>query len=287
MGRVQLTPASVIRFAPGARVFARGRGVLQFGIDATRSGIVETPLADALVPALSLLTSPVTLGEVLGALAGADMDPAAARALIDDLAAFRIVVADSSPRVLLMGRGPLADALSALLRSAHISVRTPLPTEPAARTLHAVDPHMPIVFVDQLHRYRDLAKSARHLSSTMLPVSAVDARVYIGPVGAGRSGPCLYCAHLYHADRDDQWEHVVAPHAGGQASADPGTDPVVVAAGAAAAATVVRRICGVPDPPGVSAPPPERGMMVVADPFGPTPLARTVLGPHQGCPVCY
>lgn len=285
MGPVQLTPTTLLRLAPGARVLVRGRGALQFGLDATRSGIVETPVAEQLAPALEQLYSSTPAGDVLAALGAAGASPEAARSLLDDLIAYRVVVAGGpAAALLLVGSGPLYDALSALLRNCGVTVRTALASEPYSRTLSSFDPSFPVAFVDELPRARDIARQSRHRSGVQLPVSAVDARVFIGPLGLGRSGPCLYCAHLYHRERDDQWEHVVGRAA---ASGAAGLDPVTVAAGAAAAATVLRRVCGVPDPPGVSAPAPARGELIVVDPYAPVPQSRAVLGPHPGCPVCY
>ncbi|QPK83724.1 hypothetical protein G7Y29_02680 [Corynebacterium qintianiae] len=280
---MQLPPTTLIRFAPGAGVITRGRGALQFGLDATRSGVIETPLAGDVRPVLSRLRAPVSVADLLSGLADAGMSEAAARSLVEELRAYRVIVADYSCAALLVGEGPLHDALSTLLRASGVTVRTQLAAEPLQRTLNSVDPSVPVVFVDQLHRARELAKNMRHLSAATLPVSAVDARVFIGPLGAGHPGPCLYCAHLYHAQRDEQWEHVVGRASG--ATARP--DTVLTAAGAAAAAVVIRRLCGVPDPPGVSAAAPARGELIVADPFSPVPLTRTVLSPHPGCPVCY
>lgn len=280
---VQLTATTPIRLAPGVRVLVRGRGVLQFGLDATRCGVIDTSLAEHLQPVLERLSAPAPLGEVLDALAQAGMVPAAARNLIDELVAYRVIVAEHPLAVLLIGSSPLADALSTLLRASGITVRSPLASEPLSRALASADPSTPAAFVDQLPHARDIARLVRHRSGASLPVSTVDARVFIGPLGVGRAGPCLYCAHLYHAQRDAQWEHLVDALAA--APAQP--DAVTTAAGAVAAATVLRRLAGVPDPPGVSAKAPARGEMLIADPFGPVPLVRSAHGPHPRCPVCY
>ncbi|WP_040422424.1 hypothetical protein [Corynebacterium lipophiloflavum] len=280
---MQLTPTTPIRLAPGVRVFVRGRNVLQFGLDATRCGVIDTALAELIQPVLARLRAPTPLSDVLDALNQTGMAPEAARNLIDELAAYRIVVAEEPRTVLLVGSSPLADALSMLLRASGITVRTPLADEPLSRGLASADPTTPAAFVDQLPNARDIARLVRHRSGATLPVSTVDARVFIGPLGVGRAGPCLYCAHLYHAQRDEQWEHLVAA-----LDATPARpDAVTIAAGASAAAMVLRRLAGVPDPPGVSAKAPARGEMFVSDPYGPVPLVRSVHGPHPRCPVCY
>ena len=64
-------------------------------------------------------------------------------------------------------------------------------------------------------------------------------------------------------------------------------EPVVVAAAAAAVATVVGRLAGLPDPPGVSAPAPVAGDVVVVDPYSPAPVSLMRVTPHPDCPMCF
>ncbi len=279
-----LERSTIIRFAPGATVFARGPGSVQFGVDATRSGIVETPSAPGLVSVLRALHAPTRLGSLLdSARATCGFGEEETLSLIADLLSYRILVTAPPRPALVIGRGPLRDALLPLLAGARLQARTPLLRESPERFLAACDPTLPLVVIDQIAAATHLAHVARRRTGPVLPVFLVDARVFIGPLGPDRGGPCLHCAHLYHLDRDANWAHVAGVFRHDQ----PLPDPLVVAAGAAATARVVRRLCAAPDPPGVSAEPPARGLRLTVDPFGPQPEVREHLAPHPRCPVCF
>ena len=127
----------------------------------------------------------------------------------------------------------------------------------------------------------ELAALTRLRHGPVLPVTQADARVVVGPVCA-RPGPCPLCARLYLLDRDANWD-VVEQHVPFNAHGEAAT----AAAGAAFAAVALRRLAGVPDPPGVSAPAPTPGQLTVVDPFAPTPLATASVPPHPDCPVCF
>lgn len=283
---MQLTPATRIRLGPCVRILLRGDEALQFGLDATRSGVIETPLAVQLVPALESLRTPRPLHEALAALERCGMTSLAARSLIDELVSYRVITPERSPTVLLVGSGALIDALSTLLRSSGVVVRTPLGSEPLERTLSATDSaaaDAPVAFVDDVRHPLGVARSLRESGRPALPVTMVDARVFIGPLAVGRPGPCLRCAHFYHVQRDAHWDCLTHELTGSTGPSDPAT----VAAGAAASAVILRRLCAVPGPPGVSAPPPRRGDLLIADPFGPEPLTRSRLPSHPRCKVCF
>ncbi|WP_235840534.1 hypothetical protein [Corynebacterium liangguodongii] len=276
---------ALLRLAPGARVIARGTNALQFGLDATRCGIVETDLAPRIAPVLARLSEAAPEAEVVSGLVEAGLRPAAALSLLGDLISYRVVVAvpAARPSVLVCGAGPLYDATTAHLRSAGATVRSALGAEPLSRALEGLDAHIPVALIDTLPHALAHAHDLRDHAGDTLPISVVDTRVFIGPLGGNRGGPCPLCAHLYHAERDHQWGAIIRANAPDPAAAD----PLVVAAGAAAAAVALRRLCGLLDPPGVSAPGLRRGEVITIDPFGPTPLAREVVSPHGDCPVCF
>ena len=127
----------------------------------------------------------------------------------------------------------------------------------------------------------DVNALASNRSGAIVPVTQVDARVFVGPVAAP-GGPCPVCARHYHLDRDPNWNIVVerAPLA-----AD--TEAVSLAAGAAAAVLVARKLAGVPDPPGVGTGPVGPGHLVTVDPYGQVPVRAETLPPHPDCPSCY
>ncbi|MEX3505061.1 hypothetical protein [Corynebacterium sp. LK2510] len=270
---------TTVRLAPGVAVILRGPTSIQFGADATRSGIVETPHAAELVALLREAREPTSVDDLVArACSECAMPEHEAASIIADLVAYRVLVDSPEHCALVIGRSALSSAVKPLLRGAHIEVRSPLPGESSERFLAAADETAPLLVVDQPLSASHLAHLTRRRVGAVVPATLVDARVIIGPIG-----PCLHCAHLYHVDRDANWPHVQRV-----LRESPTTpDPLVVAAGAAAAARVMRRLCAVPDPPGVSAPPLLRGTRIVVDPFAPATESVEVLRSHPRCPACF
>ncbi|WJY67516.1 hypothetical protein [Corynebacterium auris] len=274
----------IVQFAPGVTVVLRGPGTIQFGVDATRSGVIETPAAAELARTLQCLRFPTRV-ELLAERARREcgLSEHDTAGLVAELISYRVLVAAAPSPAALIGRGPLAAAIRPLLTAARIPVRAPLRGESSERFLDGCDPTLPLAVVDELATATILAHAARRRTGPVLSASLIDARVFLGPLGSGPAGPCLECAHLYHTDRDANWPRIVRRVRDNPAP----PDPLVVAAGAAAAAGIIRRLCGAPDPPGVSAPAPRRGSLVIVDPFGPAPVTHQTLAPHPACPMCY
>ena len=90
------------------------------------------------------------------------------------------------------------------------------------------------------------------------------------------------CVRLYLLDRDPNWPVVEQ-----RAPLSVQGEPIAAAAGAAFAAVSLRRLAGVPDPPGVSAPKPDAGLLTVVDPFAPNPVSTATLPPHPDCAMCF
>ena len=273
---------SVIQLAMGVQVLSRGPHALQFGLDATRSGIIEVGNSRAVAAALDSLATPQPLTKIVRRL-GASMGTDAAHSLIQDLIAYRVLVEVSRPEVLLLGTSALASTLAETLRASGIHVCSPEPTQPLSRFLFDAPSPLPLIIVDQAHRARELAAYNRHRTGPVIPVLQIDARVLVGPYAAGVEGPCLICREHYLLERDPQWTAIAAAAPAGVRN----PDPVVIQAGAVAAATMARRICQLPDPPGVSAPEPRTGDTLLVDPFNRTPLKTLRLQPHPDCPLCF
>lgn len=269
-----------VRLAPGVQVFERGPNVLQFGADATRTGLVRTPDAAAIVPVLRSCARPRRVDSLVAALAP-HLDQPAAESLVYDLMAYRILVPVARLKALAAGTGALAAETAKLLGSCGVEVRFPVREEPLARFLSRSGRTDPLIAFNTARQVGDVIAATRTWARPVVPVTHVDARVFIGPV-ALNSGPCAMCSHLYHIDRDGNWNHVVE-----HVAIDQHVEPLSLAAGAAAAALTVRRLLGVPDAPGVSAPPPGPGTLTIVDPFGPNPVTVTTVAPHPDCPVCY
>ncbi|WP_052092886.1 hypothetical protein [Corynebacterium tuscaniense] len=275
--------STLVTLAHGVHVLQREPGVLQFGMDATRCGIVETRYADDLRPLLAGLSTPSRIREVRTMLMGVDgFTERAARSLIDDLLAYRILTPTTTTPVAMLGASPLAKTLRSLLENSGVAVRAPMGEESDGAFLHRLSDDVPLVVVDRIARHIAVDRKLGKHRTWNIPIATVDARVVVGPVSQGGSGPCLVCAEFYLLDRDPALHTVATALPDGP----PSPDPVVLSAGASAAAALIRNAAGVPMPPGVSAGTLQHGTTVAVDPFGPTPVHTQVLGTHPRCPVC-
>src|SRR5699024_9305124 len=115
-----------LRLADGAHVYLRGRDALQFGLDATRAGVIETSHAPLIMATLLGARRGRTREELVTGLCGAGLSRAAAVSLLDDLLVYRILVPRRERSVILLGRGRLAQSLSELLHRSGVDVRTPM-----------------------------------------------------------------------------------------------------------------------------------------------------------------
>ncbi|MDK8795195.1 hypothetical protein QP968_05670 [Corynebacterium sp. MSK041] len=275
--------STLVTLARGVHVSCRDSGVLQFGMDATRCGIVETQFADALRPLLAGLTTPARIHEVRTMLMGIDgFTEGAARSLIDDLVAYRILTPTATTPVAMVGSSPLAKELRALLEDSGVTVRVPLGHESDGAFLYRLAEHVPLVVVDRVAQHIAVDRQLTKQRTWNIPVVTVDARVVVGPISQGSSGPCLVCAEFYLLDRDPGLHQVATTLPDGP----PSTDPVVLSAGASAAAALIRRAADVAMPPGITAGALQRGTTVAVDPFGPVPVNTEVVDKHSRCPVC-
>ena len=271
---------SRVKLAQGAHPFLRADNVMQFGTDATRTGLVTTEHAKDVAALLGVLMRPRRLGwvvEQLAELIGAE----AARSLVDDLVSYRVLVPAIKPEVLLVGHGRLATAVTARLRECGLDVRTQARNEALSKFLLRGDTWVPVAAVNTTALLSELAALTRQRQGSILPVTQVDARVVVGPVCA-RPGPCPLCVRLYLLDRDPNWPVVEQ-----RAPLSVQGEPIAAAAGAAVAAVSLRRLAGAPDPPGVSAPKPDAGLLTVVDPFAPTQVSTATLPPHPDCAMCF
>ncbi len=231
--------------APGVAVVEREPGVIQFGMDATRVGVVEVEMQ--IVKALNLLSKPMTRESVERLLVRAGMDDAAARTLIEDLICYNILWPEQ-PRqsVVVLGSSALAQTLRTVFHNAGFILRNPLESENMYSYIASVSEHFPVVAADMLHEPVNLAAALSKCKGTFLPVSLVDSRGVIGPVHVDGRGPCPMCTHLHRIDVDGQWHQVVSQ----LADADRNTDDLVAQAAAVQSAVLVRRLAGWPSPPG-------------------------------------
>lgn len=270
-----------LRLADGVSVVQRGPSMVQFGLDATRTGIVETGFAEELCALFDAPFQPRTHPQLIRDV-GQFLDAEAARSLVADLLSYRILVPAEPRPVVVFGTSALAEAVREVLSRSGFVVRSPLRREPDPGILAIAEEWWPLVIVDH-PRAVVMARLTKQRTGPVIPVTTLDSRVCVGPIRLGPGDPCPACLPCYLVDRDAGWLDVAARFPSGPAQ----PDPVVLAAGATATAAMVRRAAGYPDPPGVSAPSPEPGQIVVVDPFGPQRVTTSRLLPHPRCPVCY
>nr|VDG62573.1 bacteriocin biosynthesis cyclodehydratase domain [Streptococcus thermophilus] len=269
--------STLVRLAPGVNVLVRGEGAVQFGLDASRSAVLDTAHPRQLKDILDAAVKPTTVRDVLNALRGlAGIAEPEARALVNDLLGYRILVDASARTVVVLGTSALADEVVRLLRAAGITVRTPLIDEPLRPFISLHSPDVPVVVVDHFPQLVRLREALAGHAGWIIPVFTLDSRVVVGPASVSGDGPCLECVLMHAQDRDPH-THAAAT-ALAQALTANGPDPTVIAAGAAAAAVVVSRCAEISGPPGVLVPQAQPGIAQVIDPFGP----QWVTGPAPG-----
>lgn len=270
-----------MRLADGAHVYLRGRDALQFGLDATRAGVIETSHAPLIMATLLGARRSRTREELVTGLCTAGLSPAAARSLLDDLLAYRILVPRRERSVLLLGRGRLAQSLSELLHRSGVDVRTPMRGESEYAYLATTEVASPVVVVDRLAHSRAMAPMLARFARTWVSVSVLDHRGVIGPLRIDDTGPCPLCADLHLTDRDPFWHRVVTQLPGGPV----GPVPATLAMVAAQATAVIGSLVDLPAPPGVAAPDLRPGELLTTDPWA--GVSREVLEVHPRCPVCF
>lgn len=269
--------------ARGVAIVVRDGDHLQFGLDATRAGIIATPHAETLAEIFNKLHQPVTRDWLVGTIAARTAtDRTTAGVLVDDLIAFRILAPQTRDSVYVLGHSPLARALCSHLNDVGFSVRRPMRHETDVEFIGRVPPPSATVLVDKLAAAQPLALRLRRVPNVILPVHAVDQHVVVGPVRTRGVGPCLVCTQLHYGQVDGMWNSITMRFPAGPLS----TDPTVIAAGVAAVSAQLRRSVGPRLPPGITHTRPAPGEVVVADPFATPALSTRMVERHPKCPVC-
>ena len=279
---MRLDDSTLVTLGHGVHVVTRGDTAVQFGLDATRSGIVDTRVAPALAMSLRSTKWPLTIKQLQDQLVGeCSVDSTAARSLIDDLCAYNILIPSARTTVALLGATPLAQEIRRVLEASGASVRIRLAGEDTRSFLNRMA-GAPLIVVDGGGEYVKWSRPLKEHRNWVVPVLSFDSRVIIGPVARHPSHACGMCAHMHVSDRDDQFRA-----AADQLEIQPRTiDPVIAAAGAAAAALTVRRLAGIPDPPGIVGEMPSAGWAAVVDPLGAQTVSLLDMEQHPRCPVC-
>lgn len=269
--------------APGAHVFLRGGDAVQFGVDATRAGVIETDHAPALASALLVARRAIGRDALESRIRDIGFSSAAARSLVADLVSYRILVAPPGGSLIILGRSRLARSIASLAGESGMSVRAPLRGESEYSYLSHADVDVPVLVVDRLAHSRTMAPLLSRFAHTWVPAAILDGRGVIGPLRIRGTGPCPMCLDLHRSDRDGRWYPTVSQLPGGPHT----PDPLTLAATAARVITVVQQLLGRHlEPPGSPRRQLVSGSYLEVDPRSPAEHSRIIV-PHPRCPVCW
>ncbi|MEJ5928424.1 hypothetical protein WG915_07300 [Corynebacterium sp. H128] len=278
----------MLKLTCAARIVIRPGPALQFGVDATRSGIIDSIAPQhigAVVNTLNATRAPVSRDELQTRLVSSGLDATAASSLIADLLAFGILLRCSTvePRVGVLGRGALASEISELLARSGCTVRRPLRGETDTRFLRMLPPEVPLVAADKLAHSRALAPAVRNgHREFFLPVALVDGIGLVGPVASHDSGPCPLCVDLHRVAVDPYWTQLLTQLSVSAAA----PSLVLVAATAAQAVALVLQHLGMHSPAvGSPVAPLAPGRTLQVDPY--RTHREFFLRSHAGCPLCF
>lgn len=272
----------LLRLAPGCRAVVREPGVVQFGADATRMGLIEITGAAGVAAIINSLHRPHSRAVLIKRLCACGLAMTAAASLVADLVGYGILWPPSPAfHLAILGASPLAQHLRTLAEADGFVLRTALGGESLLSYIAALDAQIPVIAVDLLGDPVSAANALEGRELTWLPVSLLDARGFIGPLRRGGQGPCPLCAHLHRVDADPRWHHVYRQLA--HSPSPP--DPAVIQAVAAQALIQARTLVGRPLPPGTSNNSMLAGEVLEVDVYGRN--QQRFLTEHRLCPVCF
>lgn len=271
-----------IRLAPGTHAIVREPTTLQFGIDATRCGLIELDQATEVASIIEHLRQPHSVKQAVAKLTRY-LDEDQARSLLSDLIEYRILIPPVRGEVLLLGNSALARTLKSMLTRSNITAISPEKKETEVHFLRNRNPLLPLVVVDKNDRSSEIMSSARSRFGPILPVTLLDTRGIVGPLSIGLRGPCLVCTALHHQERDPLWPKLAQKLPTGPLY----PDPVVLEAVALSATIYIRKLCGIPAAPGITSQQPQIGERITIDPFHMMTHTREILAMHPDCPLCF
>lgn len=278
--------SGLIRLSDSAYPIERDEHTVQFGIDATRCGVL--PVSGSIAGLLAVLRdarTPTPQSELLERLKE-HLSAEAAASIIDDLLAHGILVRvpPLRPAIAIVGRGRLADAVERILQDSAVTALRPRPGQPITAFLAAVPRECPVLAVNVLAECMVLAAPLAAHCETVLPTYVQDGRGVLGPLVRDGEGPCMLCTALHATERDPLWFHAVRQ----PPPCAPCAPATVVWATAAAAASVALHLAatatGLDPLPGAHLRP---GWHVTLSPSDPGISASDYVPRHPRCPVCW
>ncbi len=257
--------------SPSVQILIRPGPAIQFGVDATRAGVLElesTEIASRIVPVLLTLRAGQGVEGVVDKLTAAGLGSAAATSLIGDLLAYGVLRETTPGDVLLLGRGTLLDATASLIEATGLVPRIALRTDRPIDFLTRPARH--VVVLNRLAHTRHLAPLLAHRVPTYLTAALIDNRGLIGPGRRRYEGACLMCVDLHRTDIDPHW-HALATQ---QPNGPTNPDPITEAATAARLAALLHTDAW------------QAGDVEEINPYEAT-ASRVRIPVHPLCPVCF
>lgn len=289
----QASSEPLLRLNPSASLVFRSRRNVQFGLETFRTAVVTFPThlcATRTVTFLNSTHDPLSREDTIAGLVKCGNQPGNARALVEDLIAFRVLVPAHPPvEMAIVGTGALATAVRELMPADCINVRYSAPSETESRFLARMPAGTPIILVDSLIEAPSYSTALRGKTDTIVQGYILDGRGYAGPTMVAGDGPCPLCLELYRLDLDPRWRMLVS-----QSLVRKGArDPLLVSVTAAHIVALCLRTAGFHCvQPGVGnyfhdpVSPAIPGELVVVDPYA-LSLTHKVMKPHPHCPECF
>ncbi|MCX7540499.1 hypothetical protein [Corynebacterium antarcticum] len=175
-----------VRLAPTVSLHLRRGRNLQFGLDPTWAGIIDT-------------LPPDTTTRIRDVLAGT-RTPVTVDELTDYGALLRVPV--GVPRVGVLGEDRAADGIRDLVAQYGAEVSGRLPGERPGGFLRTFSPGAPVVLTGAPDELHDLSTPIIQRGGDVIPVTVIDGRVVLGPLRLRGAGPCPLCARLHRFDAD-------------------------------------------------------------------------------------
>ncbi len=274
---------TVIRRAPGVTFIVREDTVVQFGLDATRAGLIHVPNAHAVAEALAATKITCTRAQLRDSLVQAGVSPAAAHRVVEEMLSYGLWRETTSERAIaVIGNSWMAQTLASSLRALGYTVHSKLAIDQEAiKYISSLPRDLPVLLVDALSQAHPLSEALYSHIATWLPITTLDNRVLIGPLHRNGTGPCLMCMNLHRVDSDPLWIHTLEKIS----SPGPYPDERVLLAAQAYTAVVVDFLISAQPLPGAT---PVRwlpGEIHEIDIFGLN--QHRIMDHHEHCPVCF
>lgn len=283
----QLNRRTNLVLHPAAQVIVRGNSAVQFGLDASRAGILTTDRARDLAHVLTRLERPCPEGFLRARLRAIGFTAHDIDGILEELRAYGVVRAHRGHAVVVIGHSPLTTATVRLLRDTGISVYRATSAADEQELLTNADDHRPLVLIDRPATSADDALALVQHRASSVAVSLLDSRGFLGPVRVGGEGPCPLCVQLHWVTHDEYFHRITTRLFDPDANRPLRQDPVAVAATAAGAAALTARVLGLGYGPQLLNGFPAPGLSLVIDPYDPDQGHRFHLERHPGCPACF